>query len=316
MEGTGRTQPLYFPIGMGFYRFVCGELNSGTEKRKNRAIVLLHMISIANCIPGQEFFTEGQLLRFGECLTSRSEIQRDCGLTENKARAAVNWLVKNGHIMQQEHEKAPASVGTFYLVTGLISRESYQEYEDHTKAKEAKNTDNTGKNRDGKKGKPPRTPQKPPSADGEKSPCLSMFFDAGGEENNRNNIRGIPVESKNIHTKYNNTGPKTQSRANFEQFKTPQFLEDYISRNTPRSKHERKKYNCPFCGSGNGKNGTGALQIDDKRGGVKWHCFSCNLDGDIFDFAGYLHDTADRNEQLKLVSSFFQGKHTLHPKGK
>lgn len=307
MEGTGRTQPLYFPMGMGFYHFICRELNSGTEYRKNRAIVLLHMISRANTIPGQEFFAEGQRLRFGECLISRSGLQRDCNITENQARAAVNWLVKNGHIMQEGHEGTPASVGTFYTVMGLKYREIYQEYENPTKGKDAKNTDNTEKNGGGKKGKPPSTQQKPPSADGEKSPCLSAFFDAGGTENNRNNIIGFPVGNSNISVNNSYTGPKTQNRDNFEQFKTPQLLENYILSVTNRSR-ERNKYICPFCGSGTKKNGTGALSIDKRRGGTTWTCFSCGLHGDIFDFAGYLNGTTDKNEQLQIVAQFVNGK--------
>ena len=305
MEGPGRIQTTYFIMGDYFERFINDELKSGKRNRINRGIVLHHMIERAAKADG--WFTDGHPLRRGECFISRKEVARDCNITENQARAAIEWLENNLHITRTENKEAPASVGTFYLVTGIIAPAYYEGELKTTKAKSGKKADNTGIIEDSGEEKPPSTQQKPPSADGEKSACLSTFFDAGGTENNQNNIIGFPVGNSNISVDKSYTGPKTQSRANFEQFKTPQLLENYILSATRPSK-ERNKYICPFCGSGTKKNGTGALSIDKRRGGTSWKCFACGLSGDIFDFAGYLHNTDNKDEQLQIVAQFVNGK--------
>ena len=302
MEMPGRKFAPYFRMGQAFQDFITGELTSGKTSRINRGIVLVYMINRAAKADG--WFIDGQLLRKWECIISREKVAKDCNITTNQARDAIRWLELHGHIERKPHDEAPSSAGTFYVVYGLKCPDYYDEI---TKGKEAENADNTGKNADVVPIKPPGTAQKPPSENSEKSKVLSMFSDAGGTENHRNNIRELPLERKDIRTKDSNIGPKNRILCDFEQFRSPQMLENYILSATQRSKHERKMYNCPFCGSGTKKNGTGALRIDNKRGGVKWHCFSCGLDGDIFDFAGYLHNTKDRYEQLKLVSEFFQG---------
>lgn len=66
-------------------------------------------------------------------------------------------------------------------------------------------------------------------------------------------------------------------------------------------KRGRDTYVCPACGSGNGKSRTAAFKVfDDSR----WTCFSCGKGGDVFDLAGILNGTEDRNEQLEAVSSW------------
>lgn len=305
MEGTGHIQTPYFIMGQYFERFINDELKSGKKTRITRGIILRYLVEKAAKMDG--WFTNGQPLQYGECLTSRNRVMKDCHITENRARGAMEWLEDNQHIMRAEHEGVPASVGTFYLVTGIIAPTYYEGLYKTTKEKDAENIDKTGKNKRGKKEKPPRTPQKPPSADGEKSAYLSTFSDTGGEKNNQNNIKGYPVGNSNTPVCNSYTGPKTTSRANFEQFKTKEALKNYILTFTEKSK-ERNKYICPFCGSGKGKNGTGALSIDNRRGGTTWTCFSCGLHGDIFDFAGYLNDTTDKNEQLQIVAQFVNGK--------
>ena len=40
-------------------------------------------------------------------------------------------------------------------------------------------------------------------------------------------------------------------------------------------------YECPFCGSGSGSNGTGAVKYYDVTN--TWHCFSCDRSGDVID---------------------------------
>lgn len=72
-------------------------------------------------------------------------------------------------------------------------------------------------------------------------------------------------------------------------------LRDYVERVTEKSKSGL--YVCPICGSGKGKNGTGAFSVD--KSGEAWHCFSCNAGGDIFDLYGSIHGLTDYISQLK-----------------
>ena len=57
--------------------------------------------------------------------------------------------------------------------------------------------------------------------------------------------------------------------------------------------------NCPFCGSGSGPNGTGALKLYDTN---TFYCFSCHKYGDIFDLIQNEYNV-DFNEALKIASS-------------
>ena len=62
-------------------------------------------------------------------------------------------------------------------------------------------------------------------------------------------------------------------------------LKDYVESVTkPSPKAGRDAYVCPLCGSGTGVNGTGAFSLYKTDGGDdRWHCFSCDRDGDLFD---------------------------------
>lgn len=59
---------------------------------------------------------------------------------------------------------------------------------------------------------------------------------------------------------------------------------------------------CPVCRSGAKANGTPAFSItpDDRH----WQCFSCNSSGDVFDLAGAVLGTDNRNEQLNAVRAW------------
>lgn len=46
-----------------------------------------------------------------------------------------------------------------------------------------------------------------------------------------------------------------------------------------------RTFNCPFCGSGTGRNGTPAFSIH----GGKFKCFSCGESGDVFDLAAHVY---------------------------
>lgn len=50
------------------------------------------------------------------------------------------------------------------------------------------------------------------------------------------------------------------------------------------ARNERGKYLCPLCGSGTRANGTAALSVKQREDGrLRFTCFSCNEQGDIFD---------------------------------
>lgn len=63
-----------------------------------------------------------------------------------------------------------------------------------------------------------------------------------------------------------------------------------------------KSYICPKCGSGNGKNGTPAFSIT--ADGQHCKCFSCDLEGDIFDLAGAVNNTTNKYEQAQAVAAW------------
>lgn len=79
------------------------------------------------------------------------------------------------------------------------------------------------------------------------------------------------------------------------------YLRSYVESITQKSKGANM-YICPICGSGKGKNATGAFSIKD---GISWKCFSCNNGGDIFDLIGKVEGITDYNEQLKKVGELY-----------
>ena len=80
------------------------------------------------------------------------------------------------------------------------------------------------------------------------------------------------------------------------------YLRNYVESVTQKSKGANL-YVCPLCGSGKGKNGTGAFSI---KNGTSWKCFSCSAGGDIFDLYGAINGTADHNEQLRGISELYE----------
>ena len=79
------------------------------------------------------------------------------------------------------------------------------------------------------------------------------------------------------------------------------YLRSYVESITEKSKGANM-YKCPLCGSGSGKNATGAFSIKD---GTSWKCFSCNAGGDIFDLIGAVEGITDHNEQLKRAGELY-----------
>ena len=57
-------------------------------------------------------------------------------------------------------------------------------------------------------------------------------------------------------------------------------------------------YCCPFCESGNGPNGTGALKVYDTN---TWTCFSCHKSGDVIDLYQQANNVG-YNEALSLMA--------------
>lgn len=79
-------------------------------------------------------------------------------------------------------------------------------------------------------------------------------------------------------------------------------LQDYVESITERSKG-RDMYICPLCGSGTGRNKSGAFSIDSKDR-TRWKCFSCNESGDIFDLIGKYENIPDYVDQLTRAREF------------
>lgn len=79
-------------------------------------------------------------------------------------------------------------------------------------------------------------------------------------------------------------------------------LQAYVESITQKSKGGM--YICPLCGSGTGKNKTGAFGIYRKDGAPKWKCQACGEGGDIFDLIGKHEGITDRLEQLKRGADF------------
>lgn len=84
------------------------------------------------------------------------------------------------------------------------------------------------------------------------------------------------------------------------------YLKDYVESITEKSRNG--VYICPICGSGTGKNRSGAFSITPD--GQAWKCFSCNNGGDLFNLIGLkenipeFKDQLDRAKQLFNVSTF------------
>ena len=78
------------------------------------------------------------------------------------------------------------------------------------------------------------------------------------------------------------------------------YLRNYVESNTQKSKG-KNMYVCPLCGSGTGKNKTGAFNVKAES----WHCHSCGEGGDIFDLVGKLENITEHSEQIKRVIDLY-----------
>ncbi len=87
-------------------------------------------------------------------------------------------------------------------------------------------------------------------------------------------------------------------------------LPEYAAETLPRSpKAGSRKYNCPFCGSGEGENGTGAFSLTPD--GEHFKCFACGEHGDIFDLVGKINNIPGFSAQLRFVAEMYGIGHLL-----
>ena len=83
-----------------------------------------------------------------------------------------------------------------------------------------------------------------------------------------------------------------------------EYLESYVESITDHSaKGNRKAYVCPLCGSGTGRNKTGAFTITPD--GHSWKCFACDRGGDTLDLIGYVEGIDDYNSKLTRAGELF-----------
>ena len=81
-------------------------------------------------------------------------------------------------------------------------------------------------------------------------------------------------------------------------------LTEYVESITDHSRKGNKKaYVCPLCGSGTGRNKTGAFTIT--KDGLKWKCFACDRGGDTLDLIGYLEDIDDYSAKVTRAGELF-----------
>lgn len=89
--------------------------------------------------------------------------------------------------------------------------------------------------------------------------------------------------------------------SDYETVKERASLREYAAAHL-KAGREKDTYVCPICGSGTGKNKSAAFTI--MPNGRRFHCFSCETIGDVFDLAGYVHGIEDRAEQLREVAAW------------
>lgn len=81
-------------------------------------------------------------------------------------------------------------------------------------------------------------------------------------------------------------------------------LTEYVESITDHSaKGNRKAYVCPICGSGTGRNKTGAFTITPD--GLSWKCFACDRGGDTLDLIGYVEDLNDYSAKVTRAGELF-----------
>lgn len=81
-------------------------------------------------------------------------------------------------------------------------------------------------------------------------------------------------------------------------------LTDYVGMITKNAHGGKYVYICPLCGSGSGKNGTAAFNIN-RHDLTQWKCFSCEKGGDIFDLIGEFEGLTGYSAQFARACELF-----------
>lgn len=83
-----------------------------------------------------------------------------------------------------------------------------------------------------------------------------------------------------------------------------EYLVSYVESITEHStKGNRRAYVCPICGSGTGRNKTGAFTITPD--GLTWKCFACDRGGDTLDLIGCVEDLNDYSAKVTRAGELF-----------
>ena len=77
-------------------------------------------------------------------------------------------------------------------------------------------------------------------------------------------------------------------------------LEEYLDAITTK---KGRRYVCPICRSGTGRNKTPAGSVTDDK--LNYHCFSCNFHGDIFELCAEVEGIANDAEKFNRVYEMF-----------
>lgn len=110
----------------------------------------------------------------------------------------------------------------------------------------------------------------------------------------KNPIKYEELDKKTVFEFYDGPEIKPEDLAYY----LPQYVKDHL---TPS---KNNMYVCPYCGSGTGKNGTGAFSVipENPR---KYKCFACDKTGDIFDLIGQVEGITDFPQQKKRVMDLY-----------
>lgn len=80
-------------------------------------------------------------------------------------------------------------------------------------------------------------------------------------------------------------------------------LETYLRMvSKPSPAAGKNMWDCPKCGSGKGKNHTGALHVYRDKGALKFKCHQCEIQGDIFDLVGILEGITDNRQKIEKAA--------------
>ena len=80
------------------------------------------------------------------------------------------------------------------------------------------------------------------------------------------------------------------------------YLTDYVRTHLTASKNNM--YVCPYCGSGTGKNGTGAFSVIPENP-KRFKCFACGKTGDLFDLISKIDGITDFQDQKQRARELY-----------